>query len=66
MSMPPAAVRTIEDLLFWQYAKIIAKVIRDGERLGHIWMPGHDSTTALSYNKPDRGPDCWGNHYPCS
>jgi len=23
--MPPPAVRTIEDLLFWQYAKIIAE-----------------------------------------
>jgi hypothetical protein len=32
--MPPAAVRTLNDLMYWQYAKIIA----DSESMGeHRW-----------------------------
>jgi hypothetical protein len=29
--MPPAAVRTIKDLIFWQYAKIISKSAGEGK-----------------------------------
>ena len=30
--MPPAAVRTLNDLMYWQYAKIIAESARMGKR----------------------------------
>ena len=30
MIMPPAAVKTIKDVIFWQYAKLISKSVEFG------------------------------------